>query len=509
MNSIETYTRRFRTACDPLAAFRALGGGSEGTLLFETADESESSTRSFFITKPAFSLEIAGDLARLIRLDEVADLAVESLVAALSALEIVASSERAGRAHLFRLRKLEPATDDETRLKSASSADLLRTFATHFAPSRADVELRTAGAFAFDYVDHFEDLGPVRGEGVDARFVLPTELLEIDHSTDTVVAHRFDFCGRGAFEEGRRLAQLEQIICSLGPGRNAPSPVEPDTVAVSVDDQTFGGKVEHARRAITDGEAFQIVISRSFQTRCDDSMLAYEALRASNPSPYMFYLGGEETLFGASPETSVRVRNGLVEIRPLAGTRRRGTVDGQLDTDLDGRIETELRLDEKEVAEHMMLVDLARNDVARVCKPGTRRVSRLLGVDKYSAVMHLVSHVEGELREDLDSLHAYVAAMNMGTLTGAPKVRAGQILRELEGDRRGYYGGAVGYLTHTGEFDTAIVIRSATVRDGVATVRAGAGVVYDSDPAMEADETRRKAAAVLRAIGGAQEALHG
>jgi len=192
-----------------------------------------------------------------------------------------------------------------------------------------------------------------------------------------------------------------------------------------------------------------------------------------------------------------------VTIRPIAGTAARGRSDsGAIDPDLDTRREAALRLDEKETAEHMMLVDLARNDVARVSRPGTRQVTRLLTVDRYAHVMHLVSEVQGELAQGLDALHAYAAAMNMGTLVGAPKIRAAAILREVEPSRRGAYGGAVGYLTQGGEMDTAIVIRAAVVRDGIARVRAGAGIVFDSDPASEARETRRKAAAVLQAIAG-------
>lgn len=173
-----------------------------------------------------------------------------------------------------------------------------------------------------------------------------------------------------------------------------------------------------------------------------------------------------------------------------------------MDPDLDARLEAALRTDTKEVAEHLMLVDLARNDVARVSRPGTRALTRLLAVERYSHVMHLVSEVVGELQPDLDALHAYAASMNMGTLVGAPKVRAAQLLRGAERTARGPYGGAIGYLTERGELDTAIIIRSALVQEGVARVRAGAGVVLDSDPAAEARETRQKAAAVLRAIAG-------
>jgi anthranilate synthase component 1 len=208
-------------------------------------------------------------------------------------------------------------------------------------------------------------------------------------------------------------------------------------------------------------------------------------------------------MFGASPESAIKYQqhNRQVEIYPIAGTRARGyKANGEFSLDLDCRIELELRQDKKELAEHIMLVDLARNDVARVCKAGTRHVADLLKVDRYSHVMHLVSRVCGTLSDDLDALHAYQACMNMGTLSGAPKVRATELIRQYEGKRRGSYGGAVGYITGEGDMDTCIVIRSAFVKSGIAHIQAGAGVVYDSNPQAEANETRQKAQAVISAI---------
>lgn len=196
-----------------------------------------------------------------------------------------------------------------------------------------------------------------------------------------------------------------------------------------------------------------------------------------------------------------------MQLDPIAGTRPRGlAADGSIDHELDTRMELQLRTDAKEVAEHTMLVDLARNDVARVATPGTRKVVDLLQVDRYSRVMHLVSRVTAELAEDLDALDAYRACMNMGTLTGAPKLRATALLRELEGTRRGSYGGAVGYLQGNGDMDNCIVIRSAFVSGTTAVVQAGAGVVRDSNPQSEADETLHKAYAVLNAIALAANA---
>jgi anthranilate synthase component 1 len=224
----------------------------------------------------------------------------------------------------------------------------------------------------------------------------------------------------------------------------------------------------------------------------------------------MFYIQDEKfTLFGASPESALKYASDTnqIEIYPIAGTRPRGkNPDGSINFDLDGRLELDLRNDKKENAEHMMLVDLARNDVARISEAGTRHLADLLKTDRYSHVMHLVSRVVGQLRHDLDALHAYQACMNMGTLTGAPKIRAMQLIRSVEQERRGSYGGAVGYMTGEGDLDTCIVIRSAYIENGMASVQAGAGVVYDSDPQAEADETRGKAQAVIAAIQMAHQA---
>ena len=187
----------------------------------------------------------------------------------------------------------------------------------------------------------------------------------------------------------------------------------------------------------------------------------------------------------------------ILEVKPMAGTRPRGA-----DGDQDDRMEADLRLDGKEAAEHMMLVDLARNDVARVSEPGTRHVAQLMGLEKYARVMHLVSSVKGVLANRYDALHALQACLNVGTLSGAPKLKATELLRRYERTRRGPYGGAVGWLSGEGLMDTGVVIRSALVKDGTAYVRAGAGVVHDSDPMAEAEETRRKASAILSAIAG-------
>ena len=276
------------------------------------------------------------------------------------------------------------------------------------------------------------------------------------------------------------------------------------------DDATFRADVEKLQRKIHAGDIYQVVPARSFALECPSALAAYRTLRDTNPSPYMFYVRGDGyELFGASPESNLRFtpEDRGVQLYPIAGTRPRGLrPDGSISHELDIRNELEMRTDHKEIAEHTMLVDLARNDLARVAVPRSRQVAELLQVDRYSRVMHLVSRVTAKLHSDFDALDAYRACMNMGTLTGAPKLRATELVRQTEGTRRGSYGGAVGYLRGDGAMDNCIVIRSAYVQDGTAVVQAGAGVVKDSVPQAEADETVHKAYAVLNAIAVAHGA---
>ena len=264
--------------------------------------------------------------------------------------------------------------------------------------------------------------------------------------------------------------------------------------------------VRKIKEHIKAGDVYQAVISRTITANISKEPLdIYKKLRKLNPSPYMFYINDADgILLGSSPEMSLRVEGDgkkIVEIRPIAGTKPRGFIGNKIDVDLDSRYETELKIDEKEVSEHTMLVDLARNDVAKISVAGTRYVDEPFVVEKYSHVQHLVSNVRGVLKPDLDALHAYTATMNMGTLTGAPKVEAMKLLRKYEKTKRGFYGGAVGYITPNGDLDSTIIIRSIRIKNNKAYVRAGAGIVYDSDPESEFIETENKAKACLAAIG--------
>jgi len=265
-------------------------------------------------------------------------------------------------------------------------------------------------------------------------------------------------------------------------------------------------KVNSLKEHILNGDIFQAVLSRSLTTDIKSKPLqVYEFLRKQNPSPYMFYFRNSDGyLLGSSPETSLNVvEHGgkhIVEVQPIAGTRARGYTGKNIDNDLDSRLETELRLDEKELAEHSMLLDLFRNDVARISKTGTRKVINPFAIEKYSHVQHLVSTVQGELKEGLDVFHAYLACMNIGTLTGAPKVEAMKLIRKYENNARGFYAGSIGYITPTNEMDTAIIIRSIRIKNNKAYIRTGGGIVFDSEPGKEFIETEKKASACINAI---------
>jgi anthranilate synthase component 1 len=263
----------------------------------------------------------------------------------------------------------------------------------------------------------------------------------------------------------------------------------------------FEAAVEKIKEYITAGEVIQVVLSqRMAQPTNLPPFEIYRALRTINPSPYMFYLDyGDFQIVGASPEVLVRVEDGMVMTRPLAGTRPRGKTPEQ-----DAEQEKELRNDEKERAEHIMLVDLGRNDIGRVSQPGTVAVSELMDVERYSHVMHLVTHVQGKLRTDMNAFDALRACFPAGTVSGAPKIRAMEIIAEMEPEKRGPYAGAAGYFSFSGNMDMAIAIRTMVVNKGVAYVQAGAGIVYDSVPSREYEESMNKSRALLKALEQAE-----
>lgn len=294
----------------------------------------------------------------------------------------------------------------------------------------------------------------------------------------------------------KKITSLQYVHDSLGKNNAT-------FLQVDIDDQQFMQMVERSKQYIQQGDAFQVVLSRCFQQACTaDPLHVYRAIRQVTPAPYMFYFPIDDSVIvGASPEKFISVSDREVTINPIAGTRKRTQQTA------DHAIAEELLNDKKELAEHMMLVDLSRNDLGVVSDPGSVQVKELHQVKHFSHVSHMVSVITGHLRADQDVLDALAAAFPAGTLSGAPKIRAMQIIDELETSRRGIYGGVICRLNSLANLDSCIAIRMAVLKEGVATVRAGAGIVHDSDPATEADETRHKAQGILAAITLAMEGL--
>ena len=329
----------------------------------------------------------------------------------------------------------------------------------------------------------------------EAAFGIYDTVVCFDHVRHSLVVLAHDIAGERESADER----IARVFAALDAPLVLPQITERTLRSVTANGtpDEYRARVARARELILEGDCIQIVVSQRFDVRPAPEPLAlYRALRHVNPSPYMFLIGaGGATLVGASPEPFVRVEAGRVVMHPIAGTRPRGRDERE-----DQANEEELRASEKERAEHVMLVDLARNDIGRVSRAGTVRVRELMRVDRFSHVMHLTSVVDGELASGLDALDAFRACFPAGTVSGAPKIRAMERIAELEPDRRGPYAGAVGYMGFDGRLDTCIAIRTAVIADGVCRIQAGAGIVADSDPAAEELETRAKARALLRAI---------
>jgi anthranilate synthase component 1 len=548
---VETIEQVGHYVDDPLAAFAHLCGNKNNALLLESAEiDSKDDLQSLLMVDAALRMECRGNRVEVKALTgngaSVLPLFVDH---APDGLHI---KERTDTSITLVCDEADGELDEDSRLKTASVMDALRIVINKITPIRQHPHaVFLGGVFAYDMLAGFEKLPDVaEGENdcPDFVFYLAETLITVDHQTRETHLIGSVFSGQDVAQQyfaiaqrleaihqqlhdmpaepvlvGANTAKIADVESEAQSGQSLVSDSENSnetengqslssfnpSVEVSVDlsDEQFCNHVLDLKQHILAGDIFQVVPSRTFSLPCPSPLLAYAKLKESNPSPYMFYMQDAAfSIFGASPESALKYEreSNQVEIYPIAGTRPRGKrPDGSIDRDLDSRIELNLREDTKEKSEHIMLVDLARNDVAKVSRPGTRYVKDLLKVDRYSHVMHLVSRVVGQLRDDLDPLHAYQACMNMGTLVGAPKVSAATLIREVEKKRRGSYGGAVGYLNGQGDMDTCIVIRSAFVKNGTAYIQAGAGVVYDSVPQAEADETRAKAQAVIGAVKAA------
>ncbi len=430
-------------------------------------------------------------------------------------LESADGGERLGRYSFLGFgRALEVTLDDaalrvgpERRTRPVGRDALLAALRDALArapqPGRGLGELPLPGGLVglsgFDLVRDFEGL-PRRpsDRGPDAAYVAPESLLVFDHLTRrAALLHDGD--------EAERAALRREVIAALRGNTPAPqAPARLGTRRASLERGAFVERVGRIKHAIAAGEVYQLVLSVAFEHACELAPFeVYRALRLLNPSPYLFYCDfGDRQLVGSSPEALVRLEGRRAFLRPIAGTRPRGADEAE-----DRERERELLADPKELAEHVMLVDLARNDVGRVALPGTVSVAPSRVIERYSHVMHIVSGVSGVLAPEHDAFDLFAAAFPAGTVSGAPKRRAIELIDELEPTPRGFYAGTVGYFGHAGTLDQAIAIRTMSFGEGTCHYQAGAGIVADSDPEREYDEVRAKSAALARALELAEEGL--
>ncbi|HEY4707514.1 MAG TPA: anthranilate synthase component I, partial [Thermodesulfobacteriota bacterium] len=386
-----------------------------------------------------------------------------------------------------------------------------------YRPASVDGEPRFSGGaigyMGYDIVRHIEKLPDLSHRELclpDIYLILTDTFLVFDN-----VEHRIKIVSNAYINEGddldevyaRSIAKIESVVAQLRksvPERAQAAPSGPLAISSNFKREDFLRAVERIKEYIVEGDIFQAVISQRFSAPLKtDPFDIYRALRVINPSPYMFYLKlGEATLVGSSPEILVRVEGESVNVKPIAGTRKRGRNEEE-----DISLERDLLADPKELSEHIMLVDLGRNDVGRVAESGTVEVDELMTIERYSHVMHIVSNVKGVLKKGMNSFDALKACFPAGTLTGAPKVRAMEIIEELEPCKREVYGGCVGYFGFSGNMDTCIAIRTMVIANGRVHIQAGAGIVADSVPVKEFEETENKARGMLKAVEMAMEGL--
>jgi anthranilate synthase component 1 len=476
----------------PVSAFLKIAEHSDYAFLFESVEGGEQVARYSFLGKDPFLVLRSRDGRTVTDRSGVTTDSSEPFV---SAVRRLMAEFRA------------PFVPDLPRFTGGAVGFIGYDASVVFEPVLADAWANAA--WSRERREPGEPREPGDPSGDDAGFMLFDTVLAFDH-----VKHRILIIANARVTADEDLAALYQFACAKiqflerelerGLSQVAPAGRKAPEVRTNVTREVFEGGVRTIKEHIGAGDIYQAVLSQRFEMNVEAQPLTvYRALRHVNPSPYMYFIRmGGFAIVGSSPEMLVRVEGQHVETHPIAGTRPRGRTE-----DEDLRMADELKRNEKERAEHVMLVDLGRNDLGRVCEYGSVRVPQYMGLERYSHVMHLVSTVEGRLAEAHDHLDALVSCFPAGTVSGAPKIRAMQILAELEPTRRDLYAGAVGYIDFAGNLDFCIAIRTITIRDGVARVQAGAGIVADSNPAAEYEETRDKARALLQAIEMAETEL--
>lgn len=409
------------------------------------------------------------------------------------------------------------ADGSTTTTTSIDPLEFIRTTLARYTPVEVEGLPRffggAVGYLGYDMVRHFENLSsdkPAILDAYDSYFLITDTIVIFDNVCQKIkVVSNAHLDGNKTTEQAYLEAaeNIETIIKRLRsplPAGTTHVPGKTVEFRSNISREAFEASVEKAKEYVRSGDIIQVVLSQRFSGNLSaDPLDIYRVLRTLNPSPYMFFLRLNDTVIaGASPEVMVRKEGRRVELRPIAGTRPRGVTP-----ETDAHLANELLADPKERAEHVMLVDLGRNDLGRVCTTGTVAVSELMAVERYSHVMHIVSNVQGKLKDNQDAFDLVRATFPAGTLSGAPKVRAMQIIDELEPARREIYGGAVGYFSFSGNMDLAITIRTLIIKDGRVHLQAGAGIVADSDPATEWQETVNKGMAVMKAIELAENGL--
>ncbi len=467
--TVTPVTRRFLADGETaIGLYRKLANGRPGTFLLESAEHGRSWSRYSFV----------------------------------GVRSTATLTERDGQATWLGTPPPGVPLDGDPLVALRGTVEALRTPRT---PGHPPLTGGLVGFIGYDAVRRLERLPALATDDLqlpELAMMLCLDLAVLDHHDGTVllIANLLD-----GQDPDEAQARLDAMTADLAAPAEATVAVLDEEASPSFTCRTeradYLAAVERAKEEIRAGEAFQVVLSQRFEVRTDASALdIYRVLRASNPSPYMYLLHFDGfDIVGSSPEALVTVQDGRAMVHPIAGSRPRGATPEQ-----DAALGVELLADPKELSEHVMLVDLGRNDLGRVCTAGSVEVVELMAIERYSHIMHIVSTVVGELAEGVSAFDAFTACFPAGTLSGAPKPRAMEIIEELEPTRRGVYGGAVGYLDFAGDLDAAIAIRTAVLRDGVAYVQAGAGIVAGSDPASEEAETRAKAAAVLRAVAVAE-----
>ena len=459
----------------PVSAYMKISKGQEHTFMLESVEQGEIGRYSFLGTNPSVVFRSRGNQVTITREDAVETYECENA--------------------LYELRKL------------------MSVYEPVEVPGLPAFHGGAVGYMAYDQVRFFEKLPDENPDPLnlpDMVFLITDTILIFDHVRNKLMivsnAHIQGDVDAAYHDALDKIDALETVLRQplVVYQERLHSGTVDTNIRSNFTQEAFCEIVEQAKEYIRAGDIFQVVLSQRFERDVHTSPLnLYRALRCVNPSPYMVLMEMPEfALVGSSPEVMTQVTNGRCMVRPIAGTRPRGATPAE-----DAAFEADLMADEKELAEHIMLVDLGRNDIGRVSKIGTVEPTRLKTVERYSHVMHIVSQVEGDMRDDADAYDALAATFPMGTVSGAPKIRAMEIIDELENLRRGPYSGGCGYISFSGDMDTCILIRTMVVKDGVAYLQAGAGIVYDSDPAREYEETQNKARAMFQAVEFAEKGL--